>query len=398
MHAWQMTNEANVDEVQRLKVHDALSQHPDIAPLIGGYVNCGINSQKLLPENIAYWLLTRALQGGAKEAVEEFRIFLDSQHCEVEEYLAFSGLETDTSITLTAEVDLIPITDVPESLVTILSTDPEWSRYGRNAKGHVRRRTVVAMNSFGKSVWHTDPHIATVALRIRHKRRPKLLPAPIDITNSLGKLLDIVLILAAATSTAMFPVTHWFSTTRETPLSGVSGWDRWFHLNALRPFATTKGIELRIAEIVAAWDALQNDVKSKLTIPLDRLNRALAAPSPVDCAIELGVALEALLLADLGPNEQLSLAFRLRGAWLLGETLGKRRELLRNFRDIYDCRSSAVHTGKLPTENLKVNGDKAAAHDFITKHATRLAASAILRVISLKRFPEWREVLIGAEG
>lgn len=398
MLAWQMTNEANVDEVQRLKVHEALCQHADIAPLMGAHVNCGINSQKLIPENIAKWLLTRAFQSGANEAVKKFRAFLDSQHCEVEEYLAFSGLETDAPITLTADIDLIPITDVPESLATILSTDPDWSDFGRNAKGHVRRRTVVAMNSFGKSKWHTDPHIATVVLRIRHKRSPKLLAAPIDITNSLGKLLDTVLVLAAATSTAMFPVMHWFSTTPATPLSGVSGWSRWFQLDAIRPFATTKGIESEIAKTVAAWEALPSHVKSNLTIPLDRLNRAPAAPSAVDCAIELGVALEALLLTEPEPNAQLALSFRLRGAWLLGETLDKRRELFKNFRDIYNCRSSAVHTGKLPTNSLKVNGASACAHEFITKNATRLAASAILHVISLKRIPEWKELLLGAEG
>jgi hypothetical protein len=123
------------------------------------------------------------------------------------------------------------------------------------------------------------------------------------------------------------------------PLWSYFGWTYWDHLHSIRPFAKAQGNEGRIAETAASWDALPENVKQKLTIPLDRLNRALGAPLPVDCAIELGVALEALLLPDLGPNEQLSLAFRLRGAWLMGATPAERVAFARQFNDIYGRRS-----------------------------------------------------------
>jgi len=234
------------------------------------------------------------------------------------------------------------------------------------------------------------------ALRIRFQRSPKVLATPVDFSNSLAKLLNIVRVLAAESCTAMFPVAHWISATPTTPLWNYFAWSEWYHQKWLRLFATTRGNEERIAARAAAWEALPEAVKSKLTIPLDRLNRALAAPLSVDCAIDLGLSLEALLLSDLGPNEQLSLAFRLRGAWLLGTTPAERKSLVRQFKDIYRCRSTAVHSGALPSDKCQVNGEKLSSDEFITKHARSITASAILHVISRGKFPEWGPLIIGA--
>jgi hypothetical protein len=329
-------------------------------------------------------------------AVAELRAFVDSQHCDVEEYLAISGLEVASPISLSARIDLIPITAVPESVVTISVTDPDWTYFGRNAKGHVRRKTVQTVANFGTRTLHADPHIAMAALRIRHRREPKVLTTPVDLPNSLGELADTLRVLAAELCTAMFPVVHWTAPTPATPLWSSFGWRAWYHLNSLREFETTKGNEERIVARVAAWEGLTRDVKSKLVIPLDRLNRAIAAPLAVDCAIELGIALEALLLSDLGKNEQLSLAFRLRGAWLLGTTPEERCDLRQKFNQIYECRSTAVHHGALPSKGFSMNGAKISADVFIEEHARALAATAILNVISRGKFPAWEELLVGA--
>lgn len=395
--AWQLTHEAHVHDAQRDKVIAALEAHPDIAPLLGMHLNGGgINAPKLDREPFGGWLLTRAAQIGAVAAVTELRAFLDSQFCELEEYLAFSGLETVAPISLPEGVDLVPITAVPESVFSISLTDPDWFCFRRNAKGQVLRKTVQILAQFGTSAWHIDPHVAMAALRIRHKMRPKVVPAPIHFTNSTAKMFDSLRVLAADACTAMFPVAHWISPSPTTPLWNYFASTQWYHLNSLRPFATTKGNEARIAAIATAWEVLPEQVKSKLIIPLDRLNRALAAPLAVDCAIDLGLALEALLLSDLLPNDQISLAFRLRGAWLLGTTPTERKHLLRQFNHIYTCRSSAVHSGTLPSDKLQVNGEKVSAYDFTLKHARPLAARAILRVIALGEIPDWSALLVGA--
>jgi hypothetical protein len=92
------------------------------------------------------------------------------------------------------------------------------------------------------------------------------------------------------------------------------------------------------------------NVRTKvLHVALDRLNRALIPPwgNLVDRAIDLGIALEALLLHD-SDNAELSYRLRLRGARLLDGDLAARRSTKQLLNDIYKLRSKAVHTGMIP--------------------------------------------------
>jgi hypothetical protein len=153
--AWEMTNEAHVRDPQRATVSQALEDHPDVAPLLRMHLNCGPNAPQLSASALGDWLLTRASRIGAQAATAELRDFVDSPHCNVEEYLAFSGLKVDAAIALSPEVDLLPMASVPESRLSISLTDPDWFYFGRDARGHVKRKTVQILASFGVSTWHT---------------------------------------------------------------------------------------------------------------------------------------------------------------------------------------------------------------------------------------------------
>jgi hypothetical protein len=193
----------------------------------------------------------------------------------------------------------------------------------------------------------------------------------------------------------MFPVAHWISAAPGVPLWSSFGWASWSHLNAIRPFATAAGNEASIIAAIKAWEAFPARLKPRVKISLERLNRGLAASLSVDCAIDIGVSLEALLLGDLQPNDQISLAFRLRGAWLLGADPLDRKELARHFNAIYSCRSAAVHGGTLPSDSYSVDSVKVPADEFMMNHARRLAARAVLRIIELGDIPDWSGLLLG---
>ncbi|HEY7184461.1 MAG TPA: hypothetical protein VIC84_23695 [Blastocatellia bacterium] len=395
--AWDLTNQAHVQEPQRMAVFAALEAHPQIQPILGMYLNRGLNGQPLTRENLGDWLLTRAMKNGPEAAVAQLRPFVDSSHCDLEEYLAFSGLGVSAPTTLPGWGELIPMSEVPESALSISLTDPEWSYFGRDVKGHVHRRTVQTLYQFGTNTLHANPHVAMAALRLRHKRTPAFLSTPSDFPTSLEPLLEILLVLAAATSTAIFPVAHWVAPTPTTPLWKYFSWRQWSHLNALREFKTYEGNENRIISAITNWAKIPDSMKHKLRIPLDRLNRALAASSAIDCAIDLGLALEALLLSDLEPNDQISLAFRLRGAWLLGKNPTERQSYLQKFNAIYTCRSKAVHRGTLPPKNFSFGDVKVSPGEFMVNTARQLAASAVLKVIDRGSFPDWNSLLVGVE-
>lgn len=86
-----------------------------------------------------------------------------------------------------------------------------------------------------------------------------------------------------------------------------------------------------------------------LHIPVDRLDRASRDDDLADRSIDLGIALEALLLHELDGQYRGELKFRLalRGAWLGGNDATERAEIQRILGKVYDPRSRAVHTGRV---------------------------------------------------
>lgn len=394
--AWKLSNEAHVREQQRLNTFSAIDKHNFSNTLVGHYLHSGINAQRIQREQLGDWMLTRAATVGAAAAVTEVRAFVDSGYIDIDEYLAFSGLEVLHPLSISEGIELVPMTEVPDSVLSISLVDPTWKYYGRDAQGYVRKKQVQLLSGFGKSNLYTDPHVAMAAIRLRRRMEPGLLVAPADIPNNQASMIEILGVLAATTGVAMFPVAHWTSPLPSTPLWDSLSWTYWSHQRALREFAELKGREAAVVIAVVGWQQLSQATKQKLRVPLERLNRSLAEPSPTDAAIDLGVGLEALLLGDLSPNDQISLAFRLRGAWLLGSTPAERKDLANQFNGIYSCRSKVVHGGILPSEPIKVGGQKMEPAEFICKHARVLGAKAVMRIVEMGKFPDWSELIVGA--
>jgi Apea-like HEPN len=92
--------------------------------------------------------------------------------------------------------------------------------------------------------------------------------------------------------------------------------------------------------------------RNVLHIPLDRLDRSLHEKDFADRAIDLGIALEALLLHEQrGDRGELKFRLGLRGAWLAGEDANERVEIQKTLAKVYQLRSDAVHAGKVePSE------------------------------------------------
>lgn len=393
--AWQLTNEAHIHEAQRLIVYSTLESYPELQSVLGMHINTGLNAPQVTREALGNWLLTRAMLLGPEHAVSELRVLLADGFLVAEEYLAISGLEVSAPIQLPGGIELVPIKDVPESIITISLTDPKWSNFKRNEKGHVIPRTVLLVASLGHSNFYSDPHVATAVLRVQHRRTPAFVPTAVEFANTCNSMLEYLHVIAAATCTAILPVAHWIAPRPNTPLWDNFSWTTYSHLTVIREFARADENVDAITTALTHWTALGASMKKHLFIPLDRLNRALAAHNMLDAAIELGVCLEALLLSDLGQNDQISLAFRLRGAWLLGRDAAERRNLLQNFNAIYSCRSSVVHSGNFPDKKLSMAGEKVAPSEFISKGARQLAAKAILNVIKRGKIPDWSQLLVG---
>jgi hypothetical protein len=96
-----------------------------------------------------------------------------------------------------------------------------------------------------------------------------------------------------------------------------------------------------------------------------------------------------LLLNDSGP-EQLSLTFRLRGAWLLGKTTGERENAFKTLNRIYTLRSKVAHEG-YAKDLVNPSSDEARAD---AAERDRLAEDVFRRLI-LGPKPDWRTLVLG---
>ena len=141
---------------------------------------------------------------------------------------------------------------------------------------------------------------------------------------------------------------------------------------------------------------LPSEVGEKLQIPIDRWIQSKTEDNPIDKIVDLGIALEALYLSE-GTKEQLTLQFRLRAAWHLGENKEQRKALMKEFKAIYEWRSAVVHTGKLPKKGKgkkKKSYTQEEVREFI-RNAQDLCRDSIMKILEDGQFPDWNNLILG---
>ena len=125
----------------------------------------------------------------------------------------------------------------------------------------------------------------------------------------------------------------------------------------------------------------------QLDIAIDRWVNSKGRSNLTDKLIEVRIALEALYLADSGPE----LGFRLatRGAWHLGVDFEERRKYHQTLREVYKLASNAVHQGEVE--------DKAENHDVL-RSAQNLCRKGILERLKEPSAPNWNDLILGKES
>ena len=161
--------------------------------------------------------------------------------------------------------------------------------------------------------------------------------------------------------------------------------------------ASSKPIALdgeSIAELFHRFEDLKPSEKSVMRVALDRLNQALRRQNIVDKAIDLGIALEVMLLHGIGEKDRGELSYRssIRGATFLGGGKPERLKTLKLLKDAYGLRSKAVHSGVLKKEK------KGPPPERVLEDATSTCARIARKLIDRGSFPDWdAEYVIGGE-
>lgn len=140
-------------------------------------------------------------------------------------------------------------------------------------------------------------------------------------------------------------------------------------------------------DLLSKWVALPDAHRLPLRIALDRITRSQRPKDLVNRAIDIGIALEALALHELGDGAdrgELRYRIAIRMASYLGEKGFDPEQVFRDAKKAYQVRSKAVHEGRIEP-NEKVLG--------VLDRAEEMAIAMAVGIVK-GGFPDWdRHVL-----
>ena len=133
--------------------------------------------------------------------------------------------------------------------------------------------------------------------------------------------------------------------------------------------------------------------REKLLIVIKRWIKSKTSQEDVDRMIDLGIALESLYVPE--KSGESTFKFGVRAACHLTEDPANRKAVKKTFGKIYDWRSNAVHTGKLPSKTKNTPFTQEEIDAFI-KEAQDYCRDSILKILKEGKFPaNWDNVIFG---
>jgi hypothetical protein len=359
---------------------DLLELEPEIREVSGRLLNwAGRGAGTLSPVQIGNALVDRALSRGAHAAVDDLYAFLSTDCNQSIEVALLRGIEVTETVELFNGVFIAPLDRVPSStLQSYLATVVQ--------QAGMTRHIAVEMTEFRK------PGCALFKV---FEARPKFfddlsnLPDPASDEHRLIEIVTALLTLAGPCSPAIFK--SYIELRDEELLKEQTGWMWSVPQEETRVSSNIAVSVEQIRELVPTirrFLELSTTTREALSIPLLRLNEAVRRQQSVSRAVDLGIALESLLLTESSNN---TLLFSVRGAWLLGKDVKDRAQIMKRLKRLYKHRSEAVHSGKLSTKN-PADGELIEKE---LKDGLIFCAAAIKRIIDLGGLPEWDSVLIG---
>jgi hypothetical protein len=318
------------------KLAEVMADDPAFAELKDKYVLGGLVSGQVNLTHIAQAMLAQALKtGDIDRVVADMANVIATNQSDVMVVMALLGVKVDLETQMGPEVCLVPLSSLPPSLAR------------GQALGQATFPGVMALSQASRQP-------ASAALITKQTMSPlfgtsqELAAGGQRYLKALGTLVEARDCLNLIGLCA--PLTHSTWEHILPPAMYLTGQSSW--ATGEQPLPLVEAVDIDANEVnqlgakYFAWS--ESDRNSALRVPLSRLARAVRqrGRNLVDQAIDLGIALEALLLHESGGGE-LRFQLGLRGAWLGGRDADSRRELFLFLRKIYDLRSNAVHRGDI---------------------------------------------------
>lgn len=346
---------------------------PELAGLKTKLASNAVGCMAFEFRSLAKLLLARVLKtGDLEQSVEIFCDYITSNSARSHAVMALSNVNVAEQIRLGPDIALLPIADVPKS-------------YERgDVLGQGRYPRLVAGSGAVHSALITEFSFGPVFFEQTTPPGPSPAAQGVSAARSLLEEARLLLgILGVYSTTPMI----WLQPVDPMMIIGLSG--RGFVGYERDNFRTECSVSKEIIEPLAQeYFAIPEAKRRKhLRIPLDRLNRAGREFDFADRAIDLGIALESLLLAD-SSAEQGELKFRLslRGSYLFSTNPQERAATFNDLGTTYRLRSRAVHGREI--------GRTQETQESLKK-GTTICQTLIKNMIARKCEVQWNELVLG---
>lgn len=311
------------------------------------------------------WLVRRAAVVGAAQAVADLERYTSSAAIPYRLVMATAGVTIDEPIELDGRMTVYPFAMVAQT---------SW-----------------AQNVAAKySEFHPNyqPSAALIQQRDFPRRIIKIGDFAEFEDGLFTELDDVRLCITSIGPSAPVFLGSWVDPPEWMPTSGSAANIRNpFQLEGLPPEPSKAVTKAELVPLHRCWLALSEKEKRHLRVPLQRLNTAMRREVAVDKAIDLGIAIDALFLAEREADRgELTLLLRLRASRFLGHDAASRKELARFFALLYRARSSAVHSG---TVSEQIDGIPMPS---LLERGFGLTAAAI-RIIIDAGEPDWHSLV-----
>ncbi len=339
-------------------------------------ISRGSGAQRFEIETLAMWFLWHANEVGVEVAEKHLDSFLEFESIDVLNTLWVLGIDVEDAIEFDNGYMIQPIENMPDS------RDKEYFLQHRFV--HTIQPTPVPTAAITKSCRIKKTQSDNPAVTINENP---------DFWNVDRRLHEISLLLNALPNVSCLPYYSTSYTHPEIPFGlfgGSGGGSSLYDVLGLSSTKFSNEDRDAIESLIEHYNKLSNSEKPRIQRILDRLSQAKRRTQIEDKILDLGIAMEMLLLEDNRKNDQLSLSFRLRGSWLLGASPANRVEIYGQLKEVYNHRSQVAHSGVLCKGNAaKIQNVQSAFPKYQS-----LAESLCRKIIECGS-PDWDKVVLG---
>ena len=330
-------------------------------------------------------LLVRSTLSGADPCVtsSKLRLFAERRSLPLVSYYPVAGIEVAKSLEIDGRTRLLTWDDVPECRAKLQfkpHVNPPFHEYG----------------------WRPDLAVPSCAIEMRHGNEMRLFASheeanceiPDDdrwrlAADNMEEVQDVLRAIFIFGKCRTAILGHWQQSTEpvieELTGSAVHSYGSIYDITLPQPVK----ISLDEVDLPSLWKSFRDlapTTKEVFRHSLDRLRSSVQRTTLIDQMIDLGIALEMLVLHG-SDKAELKYRLALRGAMFNSHDKVKRFKDYKLLKTIYDLRSTAVHQGRFNSKNQE-------QATGIICEGLSVAADIAKKLIEHGGFPNWEEDLI----